>query len=712
MMTMTNPGAVRPPSPSPSGPFLDGSPNAVDSRIRLHRNVGVLAHVDAGKTTLTERLLLLTGRTHRAGEVHDGTTVTDFDRQERSRGITIWSAAVSCAWRGHELTVVDTPGHVDFAVEVERSLRVLDGAVVVLDGVAGVEPQTEAVWRQADRYRVPRVVLVNKLDRAGSDLDRSVQSLRSRLGVDAVSVHLPVRRDGRLIGLVDLVDQRMLTWVDDELGTAPIPSPLAREAGQRRRVLVEQVAALHEHAFDVVSAGGDLDAVTLRAVLRDLVLAREVVVVLAGAAYRGIGVEPVLDAIVDLLPSPLDAGPAQGWWREVPQPVAPKAEGPLVALAFKVDHAGTGRLVHLRVYSGILRPGERVLDTATGRFERIGRLVRVHADRLTDVDDAVAGEVVGAVGLKGVGTGDTLCSPVHPVVLDPARFAEPVVAVAVEPVSRTDTDRLDAALARLADADPTLRVSTDAETGQTLLAGSGELHLDVNVERLREAFGVAVRIGRPRVALRETITGSATGLVHRHVKQDGGAGQFAHIVLDVEPAGSWDVDLEFASSVTGGRVPAEFVAAVEAGCREALSAGPLGERVVGVRVRIMDGATHVRDSSELAFRTAGRVGMQRALALCGPVLLEPVSQVRVEVAEDCLGAVLGDVGARRGRVLGCEPAPGGAVVVSALVPLAQLFGYATALRGRTQGRGTHTARPHGYDLAPHGYDLAPNGSVR
>jgi elongation factor G len=694
---MTNLGPARP--PVIAGSVSHEARNLVEARIRLRRNVGVLAHVDAGKTTLTERLLLLTGRTHRAGEVHDGTTVTDFDRQERSRGITIWSAAVTCSWRGHDLTVVDTPGHVDFAVEVERSLRVLDGAVVVLDGVAGVEPQTEAVWRQADRYRVPRVVLVNKLDRAGSDLDRSVASLRDRLGVDAIAVHLPVTQDGRLTGLVDLVDQRLLTWPDGELVVGQVPPQLAEETGRRREALVEHVAALHEHAFDVVSAGHHVDAAALRAVLRDLVLSREVVVVLAGAAYRGIGVEPVLDAVVDLLPSPLDVGPAEGTWQGDPRPVDPDSGAPLVALAFKVDHAATGRLVYLRVYAGMLHPGDRVLDTATGRTERVGRLVRVHADRLVDVDDAVAGDVVGVVGLKAVGTGDTLCSPGRPVVLDPARFAEPVVAVAVEPVSRADVDRLDAALARLADADPTLRVSSDAETGQTLLAGGGELHLDVNLERLRTGHGLAVRVGEPRVALRETITGSVTGLVHRHVKQDGGAGQYAHIVLDVEPTGDWHVDLEFTSGVTGGRVPAEFVAAVQAGCRDALAGGPLGERVVGVRVRLTDGATHVRDSSEMAFRTAGRAGLKRALAQCRPVLLEPIAHVRVEVPEEFLGAVLGDLGSRRARVLGHQPGPGGTVTVTALVPLKHLFGYTTALRSRTQGRGTHTASPHGYDTA-------------
>ena len=676
------------------------SPDTTRTRMRLHRNVGVLAHVDAGKTTLTERLLLLTGRTHRAGEVHDGTTVTDFDRQERDRGITIWSAAVTCPWRGRDLTVIDTPGHVDFAVEVERSLRVLDGAVVVLDGVAGVEPQTEAVWRQADRYGVPRIVVVNKLDRPGADFDGSVASLRERLGVDAVALHLPVVDGDELVGLVDLVGRQLFTWPDGEPVVAGVPEQLTGEAERRRAAVVEHVATLHERVFEQVSGGHDPDAGELRAALRDLVVARDLVAVLAGAAYRGIGVEQVLDAVVDLLPSPLDVAPAEGSWQGQQHLVHPDPDAPLVALAFKVDHAASGRLVHLRVYAGTLRPGDRVLDTATGRTERVGRLVRVHADRQVDLDDAVAGEVVGVVGLKGVGTGDTLTLPGRPVVLERARFAEPVVAVAVEPVSRTDADRLDSALSRLADADPTLRVSNDAESGQTLLAGSGELHLDVTVERLRTGHGLQVRVGRPRVALRETITGSVQGFVHRHVKQDGGAGQFAHVVLDVEPADGWDVDLEFRSTVTGGRVPAEFVAAVQAGCRDALAVGPSGERVVGVRVRLVDGATHVRDSSELAFRTAGRAGLQRALALCRPVLLEPVSQVCVEVPEAFLGAVLGDLGTRRGRVLGYEAGPGGTVTVTALAPLAELFGYATTLRGRTQGRGTHTMRPHGYDVAP------------
>lgn len=655
------------------------------------RNLGILAHVDAGKTTLTERVLYVTGTTHKRGEVHDGTTVTDFDAQERDRGITIFAAAVSCTWAGHRVNLIDTPGHVDFSDEVERSLRVLDGAVAVFDGVAGVEPQSESVWRRADRHGVPRIAFVNKLDRAGADLDAAVASIRDRLRVTPLVVQLPIGREDAFTGVVDLLGMRALTWDGDVMTEGPVPDGLLDEARRRRRLLEETVAELHQGALEEFCAQPGISAGTLSAALRDLTLSGEGVVVLCGSAYRNRGVEPLLDAVVAYLPSPLDVPPVRGEHegRKVERAADP-AE-PLAALAFKVSSTATGRLTFLRLYAGTLRKGDTVLDAGAGRAERVARVLRVHADRYTEVERAVAGDIVAVVGPKAARPGATLCAPDDPLLLEPPASAEPVVSVAVEPRRSTDAGRLAAALARLADEDPSLSVRTDPETGQTVLSGLGELHLEVAVEKVRREQGLEVVSGRPRVALRETITQGVSGFVYRHVKQDGGAGQFAHVVLDVEPGEGF----VFASTVTGGRVPREFVRAVEEGCRDALAEGPLGHPVTGVRVTLTDGATHVKDSSELAFRQAGRFGLREALRSCAPVLLEPVAEVTVTVPEEAAGGVLGDLAARRGRVTGTS-ARAGTVVATATVPLAEVFGYATHLRSRTRGRGTFTARPAGY----------------
>jgi elongation factor G len=612
------------------------------------RNIGILAHVDAGKTTLTERVLFATGMTWKTGDVHDGNTVTDFDPQERDRGITIFAAAVSCDWAGHRLNLIDTPGHVDFSDEVERSLRVLDGAVAVFDGVAGVEPQSESVWRTADRYGVPRIAFVNKLDRAGADLDAAVASIRDRLEVTPLVVQVPIGREGDFTGVIGLVDQ---------------PPP---EAAAARKLLEEAVAELHPDALEEL---GDMSDATLRRAIRELTLERRAVPVLCGSAYRNSGVEQLLDAIVDYLPEPAgDAG------------------GHPVALVFKKRE----RLSYLRVYDGTITKGDVMWDAGSGRTERISRIVRVQADRHTDVDRAVAGDIVAVTGLKAVRTGATLSSRQHPVVLEAPRTAEPLVSVAVEARTRSDAQRLPGALAALAEEDPSLGVRTDAETGQTLLSGLGELHLEVAVEKLRQATGLEITTGRPQVALREAVTGGVSGVVYRHVKQDGGAGQFAHVVLDVEPLDG--TGFAFASTVTGGRVPAEFVRAVEAGCREALAGGPLGGHpVVGLRVTLTDGQTHVKDSSEMAFRAAGRFGLREALRACTMTLLEPVAEVTVSAPSDTLGAVLGDLAARRGQVTDSSER-----TVTATVPLAELFGYAIRLRSRTHGRGTFTSRPSGY----------------
>ncbi|MEV4174792.1 elongation factor G [Nonomuraea sp. NPDC049709] len=669
------------------------------------RNLGILAHVDAGKTTVTERMLYLTGATYKRGEVHDGTTVTDFDSQERDRGITIFAAAVSCEWDGHRINLIDTPGHVDFSDEVERSLRVLDGAIAVFDGVAGVEPQSESVWRRADRHGVPRLAFVNKLDRAGADLDAAVASIRRRLHPAPLVVQLPIGREDAFTGVIDLIGLRALVWDGDACQVRPVPDDLLEEALRRRRLLEEAVAELHPGALEEFCAGPSpagpspsgtspsvtsLSGPTLVAALRDLTRTGEGVVVLCGSAYRNRGIEPLLDAVVRYLPSPLDVPAVRGHDGEVR---AADPDAPLAALAFKVSSTATGRLTYVRVYSGTMRKADTVLDAGAGRTERIGRILRVQADRHAEADLAVAGDIVAVVGPKAARTGTTLCAPGAPLLLEPPGATEPVVSVAVEARRSTDGDRLAAALARLAEEDPSLAVRTDAETGQTVLSGMGELHLEVAAEKLRRDHRLEVSVGRPQVSFRETVGRGVSGLLYRHVKQDGGAGQFAHVVLDVEPLAEGFV---FASTVVGGRVPREYVRAVEAGCRDALSDGPLdGHPVTGLRVTLTDGATHVKDSSEMAFRTAGRLGLREALRQCAMVLLEPVVEVTVTVPDDMAGGVLGDLSARRGRVSG-SAARAGTVVITAVVPLAEVFGYATGLRSRTQGRGTFTTRPAGY----------------
>ncbi|WP_344344551.1 elongation factor G, partial [Kitasatospora putterlickiae] len=613
---------------------------AVTAAIAAVRNLGILAHVDAGKTTVTERILYLTGETHKLGEVHDGTTVTDCHPQERERGITIVAAAVGCVWDGHRINLIDTPGHVDFADEVERSLRVLDGAVAVFDAVAGVEPQSESVWRQADRHGVPRIAFVNKLDRAGADLDAAVASIRERLHPAPLAVQLPIGRENGFTGVVDLLTMRALTWDDgpdgDALRRGPVPDGLRAEAERRRALLDEAVAGLHPGALEEYVERSALSTATLAGALRDLTLSGEAVVVLCGSAYRNRGIEPLLDAVTAYLPSPLDVPAVRGVARageadagEVERAADP--DGPLTALVFKVEVGASGRLGHLRLYAGTLRHGDTVLDAGAGRTERIARIMRMRADSLIETDTAVAGDIVAVIGLKAARVGATLCAPGAPLVLEPAVAAEPVVTVAVEARRTVDTERLAVALARLAEEDPSLVVRTDPETGQRVLSGLGELHLEVAVERIRRGYGLEVLVGRPRVAHRETVERGVTGHVHRHVKQDGGAGQFAHVVIDVTPldgpAAEEGGGFAFESTVIGGRVPREYVQAVEAGCRDALAEGPLGGHpVTGLRVVLTDGATHPKDSSEPAFRTAGRLALREALRACRMVLLEPVAE--------------------------------------------------------------------------------------
>jgi elongation factor G len=668
------------------------------------RNLGILAHVDAGKTTITERILYVTGTTYKRGEVHDGTTVTDFDSQERDRGITIFAAAVTCGWDGHRVNLIDTPGHVDFSDEVERSLRVLDGAVAVFDAVAGVEPQSETVWRQADRHRVPRIAFVNKLDRAGAELDAAVDSIRRRLHPAPLVVQLPIGREDGFTGVVDLLRLRALVWADgcERADEGPVPDVLRDEARRRRRRLEEAVAELHPAALAEFCTQGTVSAQTLSSALRDLTRSGDGLVVMCGSAYRNRGIEPLLDAVVAYLPSPLDVPPVRGIQDGVAQERPADPAAPFAALVFKVAATPTGRLTYLRVYSGTLRKGATVWDAGARRTERIARILRVQADRHTEVDGAVAGDIVAVAGPKAARIGTTLCEPDDPLVLEPPAVAEPVVSVAVEARRAVDTGRLASALAHLVEEDPSLAARIDPETGQTVLSGLGELHLEVAVEKIRRARGLEVIVGRPQVAYRETVVRGVCGLVYRHVKQDGGAGQFAHVVLDVEPVDAeGEAGFVFRSAVAGGRVPREYIRAVEAGCRDALAEGPLGHPVTGLRVTLTDGTTHPKDSSEMAFRTAGRLGLREALGASVMQLLEPVVEVTVTVPDDAVGGVLGDLAARRGHVVD-SAVRAGTAVVTATVPLAALFGYASRLRSRTQGRGTFTARPTGYAPAPQG----------
>ncbi len=668
------------------------------------RNLGILAHVDAGKTTITERILYATGATHKRGDVHAGTTVTDFDSQERDRGITIFAAAVSCSWDGHRVNLIDTPGHVDFSDEVERSLRVLDGAIAVFDAVAGVEPQSETVWRQADRHAVPRIAFVNKLDRAGAELDTAVDSIRRRLHPAPLVVQLPIGREDGFTGVVDLLRLRALVWAEgcETADEGLVPDALRDEARRRRRLLEEAVAELHPAALEEFCVKGTVSAQTLSCALRDLTRSGDGLVVLCGSAYRNRGIESLLDAVVAYLPSPLDVPPVRGTLDGMVQERPADPAAPFAALVFKVVTTATGRLTYLRVYSGTVRKGAAVWDAGARRTERIARILRVQADQYTEVDGAAAGDIVAVAGPKAARVGATLCEPRSPVVFEPPTVADPVVSLAVEARRAADTERLASALASLVEEDPSLAVGNDPETGQIVLSGLGELHLEVAVEKMRRAGGLEVITGRPEVTYRETVIRGVSGLVYRHVKQDGGAGQFAHVVLDVEAADAEDGEgFVFRSAVAGGRVPREYIQAVEAGCRDALAEGPLGHPVTGLRVTLTDGATHPKDSSEMAFRTAGRLGLGEALRASVMQLLEPVAEVAVTAPDDAMGGVLGDLAARRGHVLD-STVRAGTAVVTATVPLAELFGYANRLRSRTQGRGTFTARPTGYAPAPSG----------
>ncbi|MBM3187309.1 MAG: elongation factor G [Chloroflexi bacterium] len=663
-----------------------------NERLRRLRNIGIIAHIDAGKTTTTERILYHTGLIHRAGNVDDGTTVTDFMPQERERGITIQSAAITCEWRGHQVNLIDTPGHIDFTAEVQRSLRVLDGGVVVFDGVAGVEPQSETVWHQADRYGVPRIAFVNKMDRPGADLDRTVQMMRDRLKAHPVVVQLPIGREAALQGVVDLMAQRALIFAGDDAEPVEtdIPVALQEQAERERERMIEAIADVDDEVALAYLEGDELDAETLKAALRRATCEGRAVPVLVGSALRHVGVQPLLDAIVDYLPSPLDVPPMEAHvpFEETRVPCRPDEPEPTVALVFKIStDPYVGKLSFIRVYSGAVRRGDTLYNPATDSTERIGRLVRMHADRREEVEEIAAGEIGAVLGLKMAGTGHTLCKAQRPLVLEDITFPAPVIEISVSPRSKADQDRLAVALQRLLDEDPTLLVRHDEQTEETLLAGMGELHLEVVIDRLKREFGVEVAAGAPKVAYCETITRPVT-VEGRLVKQSGGRGQYAVVVLALEPleAGS---GLIFASAIVGGAVPREYIPAVEKGVREATKAGPLAKQpVVDIKVTLVDGKYHEVDSSDRAFETAGSIALREGVLRGRPVLLEPMMEVEAVVPQEQMGDVIGDLSARAASIVGIEPHVAGIQAVTAHVPLARMFGYATALRSLTQGRGT------------------------
>jgi len=669
------------------------------------RNIGIMAHIDAGKTTTTERILYYTGRNYKIGEVHEGAATMDWMVQEQERGITITSAATTCRWRDTWINIIDTPGHVDFTVEVERSLRVLDGAVAVFDAVAGVEPQTETVWRQANKYRVPRLCFVNKMDRVGADFARTVEMIRDRLDATPAVVQLPIGVEGGFRGVVDLLTERALVWEDgmgEKWEEVDIPADLADEAEAARQQLID-VASNHDDVImEKYMAEEPITADDLRRALRTATLASEAVPVLCGSAFKNKGVQPMLDAVVDYLPSPLDLPPTTGirpGKDQVEERAADDSE-PFAALAFKImTDPYVGKLTYLRVYAGTLRKGSTVLNTTKDKRERIGRLLQMHANHREDKETIFAGDIVAAVGLKSTTTGDTLSDPSAPIVLEALEFPEPVIHVAVEPKTKADQDKLSRALFALSEEDPTFQVRTDDETGQTVISGMGELHLEVLVDRMLREFSVDANVGKPQVAYRETIRKPVEKEDKRYVRQTGGRGQYGHVQINLEPTGPGG-GYEFVDKITGGAIPKEYIPSVDAGIQEALTSGVVaGYPMVDVRVTLIDGSYHEVDSSEMAFKIAGSMAVKAAAAKASPVLLEPVMGVEVVTPEDYMGDVIGDLSSRRGRVEGMEQR-GNDQVIRAQVPLAEMFGYATDLRSRTQGRANYTMQFHSYNEVP------------
>jgi elongation factor G len=670
------------------------------------RNIGIMAHIDAGKTTTTERILYYTGRSYKIGEVHEGTATMDWMVQEQERGITITSAATTCFWRDCRINIIDTPGHVDFTVEVERSLRVLDGAVAILDAVSGVEPQTETVWRQADKYRVPRIVYVNKMDRVGADYYRCLDMVRERLGAHPVPLQVPIGREDQYRGLVDLIDEVAMVWGDDEtLGKeytkVEIPADMRDLVREYREKMIEGLAEVDEHLMEKYVASEPISADELKAAVRKGTIQMKLFPVLCGASFKNKGVQPLLDAVIDYLPSPVDIPPVTGINPERHEVEERKAadDAPFAALAFKImNDQHVGQLVFLRVYSGTLSSSSGVYNSTKDKKERVGRLLRMHANKREEVDAIAAGDIAAAIGLKYTTTGDTLCEPDRPIVLESMTFPEPVIAVAIEPKTRADEEKLGVSLSRLALEDPTFRVTSDEETSQTLIHGMGELHLEIIVDRLLREFKVEANVGKPQVAYRETIRKPAEAQ-GRFVRQTGGRGQYGDVYLEVEPAAPGE-GFSFENKIVGGAVPREYVPAVEKGVREAMDTGVLaGYPMVDVKVRLTDGSYHEVDSSEMAFKIAGSIGFKEAVRRAKPVLLEPVMDVEVVTPEEYMGAIVGDLNSRRGRIVSME-ARGSSQVIRANVPLGQMFGYATEMRSMTQGRATYTMQFSRYEEVP------------
>ena len=671
------------------------------------RNIGIMAHNDAGKTTTTERILYYTGVNYKIGEVHEGTATMDWMEQEQERGITITSAATSCFWNDHRINIIDTPGHVDFTVEVERSLRVLDGAIAVFDGVAGVEPQTETVWRQADRHNVPRMCFINKMDRTGADFFFVLGTIKERLGCKAAVIQLPIGAETDFAGVIDLVTMKALVWEGEDLGASwnevEIPDDLKSQADEYRAELVDLLAEFDENILEKFVGEEEITIEDLKSAIRQGTLSGDCVPILTGTAFKNKGVQPLLDSVVEYLPSPLDLPPVEG--------IEPRSEEitkrsvsddePFAALAFKImTDPHVGKLTYFRVYSGTLEKGATVLNTRSSSKERIGRILEMHANDREDLDIVRTGDIVAGVGIKDTKTGDTLCSPDHPLMLEQLDFPDPVIHVAVEPRSKADQDKMGKALGALSDEDPTFTVRSDEETGQTIIGGMGELHLEVLVDRMLREFRVDANVGKPQVAYRETITKAVENYRYTHKKQSGGSGQFAEIVATVEPLTEGEETYNFEDKVTGGRIPKEYIPAVDAGIQSAMTSGVLaGFQVLGMKVTLNDGKHHDVDSSEMAFKIAAQAWFREVIKQAKPVLLEPIFAVEVVTPEDYMGDVVGDLNSRRGKV-GQMEARGNAQVVTAQVPLSEMFGYATDLRSRTQGRATYTMQFDSYQKTP------------
>ncbi|MDQ3575394.1 MAG: elongation factor G [Actinomycetota bacterium] len=669
------------------------------------RNIGIMAHIDAGKTTTTERILYYTGKTYKIGEVHEGAAVMDWMVQEQERGITITSAATTCRWKDNWINIIDTPGHVDFTVEVERSLRVLDGAVAVFDAVAGVEPQTETVWRQANKYEVPRICFINKMDRIGADFFKAVDQIKDRLDASVALIQIPIGAEGHFRGMIDLLNMKALVW-DEGMGESwrdePIPADLQEAADHWRHQLVDVLSNTDDDIMEKYVGDEEITTDDLRKALRRATIANQVVPVICGSAFKNKGVQPLLDAVIDYLPSPIDLPPVKGLdlkgIEELERP--PDDKAPFAALAFKImSDPHVGKLTYFRVYSGSIKKGDAVLNSTKDRKERIGRILQMHANHREDKTVIFAGDIVATVGLKQTTTGDTLCDANSPIVLETLEFPEPVIHVAIEPKTKVDQDKLTDALQRLSEEDPTFQKHTDIDTGQTIIAGMGELHLEVLVDRMLREFRVDAHVGKPQVAYRETIRKAVDKVEERYVRQTGGRGQYGHVVLNVEPTGPGG-GYEFVDKIVGGIIPKEYISSIDAGIQESLQSGVLaGYPMVDVRATLVHGSYHDVDSSEMAFKIAGSLAIKKATRLAHPVLLEPIMAVEVVTPDDYMGDVIGDISSRRGRIEGVEQR-GSSQVIKGQVPLGDMFGYATDLRSRTQGRATYTMQFHSYQEVP------------